>query len=159
MLGTSQATPDSLRTHSPKKASLFSAVFPGAGQIYNKKYWKLPIVYGGIGLSIYFIIENEKQYNLFRHEYLDRIKGYETRPELELYSNDQLLTIQNTYRRWRDMSYIATGLIYVLQIVDAAVDAHFFYWEEEMNENVTLRIAPRPNAMTRSIGLSFSLKL
>ncbi len=59
----------------PAKAAFYSAVLPGLGQIYNKKYWKLPLVYGAIGTSAYLYIDNQKSYNLYRDEYKNRLEG------------------------------------------------------------------------------------
>ncbi len=154
---------DSVPKHSPKKAALLSTFLPGAGQAYNKKYWKMPIVYGGLGASLYFIIDNNKNYRRFRQEYISRVnpKPGDPAPDpaLSAYRDQDLITIQDTYRRWRDMSYIAFGLVYVLQIVDASVDAHFYDWETKINEDLSLRIAPHSSLATRSFGLKFSLRI
>ena len=139
---------------------LFSAVLPGAGQAYNRKFWKMPIVYAGLGTATYFIIDNTRLYNRFRDEYLVRVNGVgDPNPDLALFSSSQLLSVQETYRRWRDLSYIAAGAVYILQIVDAAVDAHFYDWEKKINEDLTLRVNIHPNLATQSLGLKLSLKL
>lgn len=117
----------------------------------------MPIVYAGMGASIYFIIDNNKQYKRFRNEYLDRLNGNICNCALAIYDESDLLTIQNTYRRWRDLSYIALGLIYVLQIVDASVDAHFFDWEKQINQDISMKFMPTHDFATRSTG--FILKL
>lgn len=147
-------------THSPKKAALFSAVLPGTGQMYNRSWWKVPIVYGAIGTSLFFIIDNNNNYNRFRNEYLNRIDGNTAAldPELNAYSNSNLVTIQDTYRRWRDMSYIALGFSYILQIVDANVDAHFQTFD--VSDDLSLRIIPvRTDFAGYTAGIHLSLKL
>ncbi len=151
---------DSIPKHSPKKAALLSTFLPSAGQAYNKKYWKMPIVYAGLGASLYFIIDNHKNYRNFRQEYIDRLNTGQTfvNPDFEAYRDQDLITIQDTYRRWRDLSYISFGLIYVLQIVDASVDAHFYDWETKISEDLSLRIGPHSSLATRSFGLKFSLR-
>ena len=147
---------DTVKVHSPKKAAWMSAIVPGSGQIYNKKYWKLPIVYVGMGAAIYFIIDNNNQYNLYRDDYLSLINGGTGETG---FTESQLLTLQDTYRRWRDLSWIACGAVYALQIVDAAVDAHFFDWEEKINDDLTIRISPHTNLSHRAVGLKIALKL
>lgn len=144
--------------HSPVKASIFSAVVPGAGQIYNRKYWKAPIVWGGLGLSIYFIQENNSEYQRYKDAYLAMIDNDpNTTDEFGgIYSPDQLLDVSNTYRKWRDLSYIALGMVYILNIVDASVDAHFVRFdvspELSMGIGPSLSLAAQGNA-----GLSLSL--
>jgi hypothetical protein len=75
-------------THSPKKAVILSAILPGAGQVYNKKWWKVPIIYAGLGTAVYFFIRNNREYHLHRDEYLYRINngGLTQNPDLEIYS-------------------------------------------------------------------------
>ncbi len=113
------------RSHSPKFAGTLSAVFPGTGQIYNRKFWKLPIVYGACGGMGYLIFSNHRTYSRYRDVIKFRTgsnpSGIDLFPE---YSTEQLLTLQDQARRNRDLFIIAGTLIYALQIVDAVVDAH-----------------------------------
>ena len=129
-------------THSPKKASIYSAVIPGLGQAYNHKYWKIPIIWAAMGTSVYFIIDNNRNYHQHRDEYLYRINnnGLALDPELEGYSESQLRTLLDQYRRWRDLSYVATGIFYALNIVDAAVDGYF--WRFDTSTDLSFRIRP-----------------
>lgn len=115
-------------THSPKKAVILSAVVPGAGQVYNRKWWKVPIIYAGLGTSVYFLIRNNQQYNLYRNEYLYRLNNStpNTGSDLINYSDANLLTIIDQYQKWRDLSVIAIAGVYALQLVDAAVDGYLF---------------------------------
>lgn len=129
---------------SPAKASLLSAVIPGAGQIYNHKYWKLPIVYAGIGTSAYFIIDNRRQYLEFRDAYLSDINdivGDSSTYAKQGINPDQLRAAADQYRQWMEYSYIAVGIVYVLQIVDAAVDAHLYYFD--VSDDLTLHWRPQ----------------
>lgn len=153
---------DTIELHSPKRAGLLSAILPSAGQFYNKKYWKMPLVYAGLGTATYFIIDNSRNYKKFRNEYIGRI-GTDTTfvadPELSNYADNDLRTVADTYKRWRDMSYFAIGAVYALQIIDAVVDAHFFYWETKIKDDISFRLTPTPNLSQKSIGLRLSLKL
>lgn len=125
----------------PRKALLFSAVFPGAGQFYNKKYWKMPLVYGGFGFLIYvanfYHTENQK----FRSELFYMINdtsGATTSPSG--YTEDQLRTLVDKTRRERDFFIILNGIWYFLQMVDAHVDAHLK--EFDINPKMQVRIEP-----------------
>lgn len=127
-IANSQVRTDSL-SHSPLKATLFSAVIPGAGQIYNKKYWKLPIVYGGLGTCIYFIDRNTRKYKVYRDGLIAEQDGDPATVNTTGYTAFQLDQLQDTYRSWRDLSWIICAGVYVLQILDANVDAHLFYFD------------------------------
>lgn len=131
-----------IRTHSPTKATLMSMVVPGLGQVYNKKYWKLPIIYGGIGTSLYFAFSNNKEYKRFRSAYLIRIDDdASTVDEFEgILTDANIRTNMDVYQRNRDFSYIIAGLIYVFNIVDATVDAHLFTFP--VNDNLTFHFQP-----------------
>ncbi len=138
---------------SPARASLLSALLPGAGQIYNKKYWKLPIVYGGLGTSIFFIIDNRQQYVRFRDAYIRDINDIVSDSSdfaKQGISPDQLRAAADQRRQWMEYSYIATGIVYVLQIVDAAVDAHLYYFN--VSDDLTLHWRPEVYS-TRNRGM------
>lgn len=129
-------------THSPRKAVFLSAVIPGAGQIYNKKWWKTPIVYAGLGTSVFFLVKNQKQLTLHRDEYLYRINnsGNTQNPDLEIYSDDNLRTIIDQYQRWRDLSVIAIAGVYTLQLIDAAVDGYLY--RHDVSDNLSFHFRP-----------------
>lgn len=115
--------------HSPSTATWLSVAIPGAGQIYNGKWWKVPILYGGFAATGYFIVENNRQLN-FWSEVIDmRLDPNQTDEYVDIYTNNQLFTIQNEYRRLRDLSIIITVAIYGLQILDANVDAHLYNFD------------------------------
>jgi len=108
----------------PSKAAFYSAVLPGLGQIYNKKYLKVPLVYGAIGTSTYFYIDNQKKYNLYRDEYKSRLEGKKSDSEfLAGLSESQLISAQKQFQRNRDLSALFIVGFYVLNIIDANVDA------------------------------------
>lgn len=127
----------------PKQASLMSAVVPGLGQIYNKKYWKLPIIYGGMGAAAYFVLSNRKQYLALKKAYIQDINTedgdvsiYHTRGVDK--ASIQAAAVQ--YKTWMEYAYIGMGAIYFLQIVDAAVDAHLYYFD--VSDDLSLQVTP-----------------
>jgi hypothetical protein len=108
----------------PAKAAFYSAIFPGLGQIYNKKYWKLPLVYGAIGTSAYFYFDSQKNYNIYRDEYKNRLAGNTSDSEyLSRLSESQLITAQKQFQRNRDLSALFVVGFYILNIIDANIDA------------------------------------
>lgn len=129
--------------HSPKKAATFSAVLPGLGQIYNRKYWKLPLVYGGfagLGYAVGFNHSNFRTYSdAFRIVANDTaINSYPL--DGRNYSQSQLRELKNFYKRNRDMFIIFTGVLYVINIIDATVDAHLF--DFDVSDDLSMRIEP-----------------
>jgi len=148
---------DTLRIHSPTKASLMSAVVPGLGQVYNKKYWKVPIIYTGIGISLYFAFSNQKNYKLYRRAYGDRLEGSgAAAADFANYTDENLKSSMNFYQRNRDLSYIIAGLFYVLNVVDASVDAHLFTFPK--NDNLSFILQPNIQ-LTQNNEIANGLKL
>jgi hypothetical protein len=142
----------------PRKASLYASVLPGAGQIYNKKYWKLPIVYGGfigLGLAINFY---DKQYDQFRSDLFNLLQD-DTFVPASGANEAQLRSAINSTRRDRDFYTIMTGVFYLLQILDAHIDAHLK--EFDLNPELKVAIDPmleRPSFANFSAGISIKLK-
>jgi len=133
---------------------------PGAGQIYNKKYWKTPIIWAGIGTCAYFVRTNHIQYRDYKDALLQRTDTSIKEPDIYLgiYSTDQLLTLQDQYRQNRDLFIIVTTLVYVLNIVDALVDAHLYYFD--VSDDLSLNWQPFYNYSVNTgntAGLSFRL--
>ncbi len=126
--------------HSPQKATIMSALLPGLGQAYNKKYWKIPIVYVGMGTCVYFIRDNNKNFQYFKDAYIAELDDNPTTINETLYSASQLDEIQETYRRWRDISYMSLAGVYLLNLLDANVDAHLFYFD--VDEDLSFHILP-----------------
>ncbi len=124
----------------PRKALLFSAVFPGAGQFYNKKYWKMPLVYGGFGFLIYVANFYHTENLKFREELFGLINDTGALVSPSGYTEDQLRTLVDKTRRERDFFIILNGLWYILQMVDAQVDAHLK--EFDINPKMQVRIEP-----------------
>ncbi len=113
---------------SPSKAAFYSAIFPGMGQVYNKKYWKVPIVWGALGTSIYFYLDNNKEYKRYRRAFRQREAGLQDEFTLDngtvLISRNGLINAQRVLRDNRDLSLLVTIILYTLQIVEASVNAH-----------------------------------
>jgi len=148
--------------HSPKKAALLSAVLPGMGQAYNKKYWKIPVVYAGFAGLGFWMGLNVKNYRTFNDAYKLRVDGDSTTIDRFVgeYSAEDLRTLKRGYRRNLDLSVILTVVWYALNIVDATVDAHLF--EFDVSDNLSLRVEPvleyqsRANNLTGlKVGLRF----
>ena len=121
---------------SPKKAALFSLI-PGGGQIYTKKYWKVPIIYSALATSGFFIHDNNKNYKHYRDTYLNRLDGISDDIN---YTNSELITLKDYYKRNREISIMLFSLAYILNIVDASVNAHLFQYE--IDENISFKIDP-----------------
>ena len=128
--------------HSAKKASIYSAILPGYGQFYNKKYWKIPIIYAGIGTAFYIAKWNQNKYLIYKEAFQFRTDQDETTIDNfeNVYSEANLVTIKNYHRKNRDLAYIICAGLYLLNIIDASVDAHLFNFN--MNEDVSLNIEP-----------------
>jgi hypothetical protein len=145
-----------MKPHSPMKATVFSAVIPGTGQMYNKKWWKSAIVYAGMGTCVYFIVDNNKNYHTFLDAYVASVDGdVNTTPQIEgnsAYFNEW----QEQYHRWRDVSYMALVGVYVLQIIDANVDGHLFYYDVSPEMNLSFHPYVIPSAQ---LNAGFGLQL
>ncbi|WP_281542912.1 DUF5683 domain-containing protein [Maribacter aestuarii] len=113
----------------PSKAAFYSAVFPGLGQIYNKRYWKVPIVYGAIGGSIYAYTWNNDNYQRFRTAFKRRLAGFDDdefngEGQFPFFDLDRLENQQERFQRDRDLWLVVSIGLYALNIIDANVDAH-----------------------------------
>jgi len=131
-------------THSPKKAAIMSACLPGLGQAYNHKYWKIPIVYAGLGTFGYLTLLMNSQYKDYKAAYILRTDGdsntIDDKPE---YTDGQLKENVDFYRRYRDMNAVITAAFYALNIIDAVVDAHLFTFD--VSDNISFQIIPSIN--------------
>ena len=158
---------DKVTWPSPHRATLWG-MLPGAGQIYNKKYWKLPIVYAGFAVTGYFAFTNRTEYLRYKSAYLcaekeETEEGYVCDdPLAKRYNKNDLLTITDYYRRNMELSFIIMGAWYILQILDATVDAHLYYWN--VDDNLTLKVEPViqpfniPNELPAHNGVRITLK-
>lgn len=122
----------------PAKAAFYSAVLPGLGQVYNKRYWKLPLIYGGIGASIYYYDLNNKNFKRYRNAYKRRLAGF-TDDEFQdvIFDNDRLIDGMNFYKQYRDQSMLFVIGTYFLNILDANIDAHLKQYN--INQNLSLK--------------------
>jgi hypothetical protein len=135
-----------IKKHSPKTAS-WLAIIPGAGQIYNKKYWKLPIVYAGLGTTGYLIYYYGNLTSIYRKEYEARVNGkienLSSNPVIVKMQDGNVLEYRNIYRRNMEICIAACVVIYALSILDASVDAHFFYYD--VSDNLSFKVKPAIN--------------
>ena len=133
------------KKHNPKKATIYSAVLPGLGQAYNKKYWKIPIIYAGIGTIFYIADMNGDSYRDYRDAF-DYQAGLKTDVNEEIqslanrYSSTNLISLRDYYRRNMELSWIIMAVWYGVNIIDACVDAHFF--EYDIGDDLTLKVEP-----------------
>jgi len=129
----------------PAKAAFYSAVLPGLGQAYNGKYWKIPIAYAGLGIGIYFYLDNDKQYDRYRNAYKRRLAGFEDDEffinGVARVSTDGLIRAQKSFQRNKEISLLVTAGIYILNIIDANVDAHL----QQFNVSEDLSFKPAVN--------------
>ena len=126
----------SYQKHLPARATIYSALIPGLGQAYNGDYWHIPLYYGGFMISGYSFAFNQRQYKRYRHMLMEMAEGTYTGP----YSQEDLIWYRDTYRRNRDYSVIATLLIYILNVIDANVFAHFANFD--ISDDITFNVAP-----------------
>lgn len=148
-----------LNTKSPIRASLYSAILPGMGQVYNKKYWKVPIVWGLLGTGVGFVLNYDKQYKEFRGYYLDKLYGNEIEnPTINNMSARQLATIQDDRKRTRDYAIALTALVYILNILDATVDAHLYGMDKDPDLSLKPTMIQNPTNMQFAMGFGVSYK-
>lgn len=128
--------------HNPKKATIMSAALPGLGQVYNGKWWKLPIIYGGMAGLTYMAVTNHTSMVRFKSAYLLRLDDDpDTVDEFYgVYSDANLRELKSTHQRSRDLSFILMGVLYLLNIVDANVDGHLK--DFDVSEDLSLHIRP-----------------
>ncbi|AXP81431.1 hypothetical protein CJ739_2357 [Mariniflexile rhizosphaerae] len=153
---------------SPAKAAFYSAVLPGLGQAYNKRYWKIPIVYGGLATGIYFYTNNNKEYHRYRDAYKSRLAGFKT-DEFYFDSQGNPLTTprvttdglergQKFYRKNKEISLLVTLGIYALNIIDANVDAHLMQYNVDENLSLAPHFKINEIDATSNLGLTLNFK-
>jgi hypothetical protein len=147
------------KRYDPRKAMMYSAVLPGAGQFYNKKYWKIPLVYGGFAGLIYVANFYHTENLKYRKELFGLINDSSSGGlSPSGYSEDQLRTLVDQTRRERDFFLILNGFWYILQMVDAHVDAHLK--EFDVNPKMQVRLEPMmENSIITGLNSGISLKI
>jgi len=153
---------------SPAKAAFYSAVLPGLGQAYNKKYWKIPIVYGAIGTSVYFYIKNDNEYNRYRDAYKSRLAGFETdefyfdsegnKLSSSLLTTEGLERGQKFYRKNKELSLLIIIGTYALNIIWANVTAHLLQYNVDENLSLTPHYNTKEIDPISNVGLTLNFK-
>ncbi len=156
----------------PSKAAFYSAVLPGLGQVYNKRYWKVPIVYAVMGTGVYAYLFNDDRYDRFRAAFKRRKAGFNDdefwdfrNPGGEIPATPDLATTalqdgQERYQRDRDLSLLVTILIYALNVVDANVDAHLkqFNVDDDLSLDFKPYLDLDPITSNPTYGMAFVIK-
>lgn len=152
------------------KAAVMSAILPGLGQAYNKKYWKIPIVYALLAGGITLFVYENSQYQLYhkelqlRYQYKDSANLYtqhNSNPSFANYTSTDLNTQKTVYDKYRDFSAVGILIIYALNVIDASIDGHFKTFD--VSDNLSLSIKPKTFYMAQKplgiggAGLSLSL--
>ncbi|MDR7129158.1 hypothetical protein J2X69_001493 [Algoriphagus sp. 4150] len=140
----------------PKKATILSAILPGAGQVYNGKSWKVPIIYGGLITNVYFINFNDRRYQIFKESLANFDNDLPN--DFPSLNRDGLVRNVNYWRRNRDLCYLVLAGIYALNIVDANVDAHLSGFD--VSDDIALKFEPHFESFSsnnRSVGLSVKI--
>lgn len=148
----------------PKRAALLSTIIPGAGQIYNQiyapkkkynAYWKVPLIYGSLIGSTNLLLNAIKTEKELKQEYYNRINNVTPSVKWVNYDKYNLLTLHNSASRNRNLLYILVGGLYILQIADASIEAHFTHYD--ISPNLSLDINPLLNPHATGVNLSFNL--
>jgi hypothetical protein len=169
----------------PLKATMLAAAFPGTGQIYNRKYWKVPFVYagfGGLGYAVVFNTQNYNKYIKAYQDFTDKIPETDSyvplvpasippeeydpvlhpetyNPSTASWVSDAMIRQIDYFRRYRDLSYIGIGVWYLVTILDANVDASLFNYDVNENLNLTLAPVQVPLYNITAFGVGLSMKI
>lgn len=154
---------DSFPEH--KKVMLYSAVLPGAGQVYNSihrengpkhAFWKVPLIYAGLGATGYFLTKNQQTQKSLRQEYQNRMDNVPNlNPTWAMYDDQAVLSLYQSYLNKRDMSILGFAAVYFIQIAEAGVEAHFLHFD--VSEKLTLQASPSLIGPT-SVGIHIKLQ-
>ena len=156
---TSSDTTKKVRTIAAK-AAIRSAILPGLGQVYNKKYWKVPLVYGLLAIPVSTFNYNSKWYTKTRYAYtlrmtLDTANYKNIAPELKPLSNDALKSYRNGFRKNMDFSVLGLLLAWGLNVVDATVDGHLRTFN--ITDDLSMSLTPRILTLQQGMGLTATL--
>jgi len=154
--------------HSPRKAAIRSAIIPGWGQAYNKKYWKIPIVYAALGITGYIFVDNIKTYKDLKFSYAAKYKAsispydstdyFKIKPQYLPISADALRQYRNQFRQYIDYSAVFFVLFWGLNVVDAVVDAHLKAFDISPDLSMKIRPAYNPFSNTGAVSLVFNFR-
>ena len=161
-------TSKKIKIYDPKVAARRSAILPGWGQIYNKKYWKLPIVYAGLGISGYVFFDNIKTYKEYKFAYAARIKAetgipadsadyYKLKDLYKILSPGSIRTARDEFRRYVDYSALIFVLLWGLNVVDATVDAHLKAFD--VSPDLSFHIQAGYSDLAKTNGVSLVMKI
>jgi Family of unknown function (DUF5683) len=141
----------------PKKAGLYSAIIPGMGQIYNRQYWKVPVIYAGITIAGYFIVNNLDKYQSYRKAYINRINNPNYKDQYTGIYDDptQLQQLQNEYNKYLDLAVLFTGIGYALQVVDAVTSAHLKNFDISRDISLHMKPVAVPNGLGLALVVNF----
>ena len=149
--------------HSPRKAAIRSAIIPGWGQIYNRKYWKVPIVWGALGVTAVIFVNNLHTYEDLKFSYAakyeasvppyDSTNYKQIKPQYKPIDPEALKAGRNQYRQYIDYAAVFFIIFWGLNVVDAAVDAHLKAFD--ISPDLSLRIKPNYNPLAKAAGVSF----
>jgi hypothetical protein len=151
--------------HSVRKAALFSSILPGSGQIYNhihqqkgqkKAFWKVPMIYSGLGATGYFFVNNQSTVLDLKNEYRNRQNGQAGSTQWSAYDDEGVLVLYQSYSRSRDLSLLGFILIYGIQVADSAVEAHFV--DFDISEDLSMSFSPWSPRIGQ-FGLSMVIKI
>lgn len=143
----------------PARSAFYSAILPGLGQAYNGSYWKIPLVYAGIGTSFYLVLRNDNQYQRYRDAYKRRLAGFTDDEFQDILSNDGLINAQKQFRQNKEFAILATVAFYLLNILDANVEAHLRQFD--VSKDLTLKPNFESNFVSGHLdyGLTLNFKL
>jgi hypothetical protein len=149
----------------PARAAFYAAALPGLGQVYNKDYWKLPLVYGALGTGVFVAVDSDREFQRFRTAFKDRLAGRRdefTQEDpnnpgefIEVFSDDALIRGQDLFRRRKELAILVTAGMYVLQIIEANVDAHLTQYDVDDD----LTFAPDIHTDDMGLAMHYGFKL
>lgn len=150
-----------LKEFNPRKATLRSAIFPGWGQLYNKKYWKVPLVWGAVGITVGVFFYNVNTYKALKQAYIyktdqDSNNDLLIDPRFSNLSANALKTYRNSFRQNVDYSVLFFILIWGLNVVDATVDAHLKAFD--VNDDLSLHFKAGYSELAKTTGITLALK-
>ena len=154
---------DTSRLAFHQKSMLYSAIIPGAGQIrnsyisplHNNAYWKVPLIYAGVGAAGYFLVSNQQMQKAYKTEYSHRQYGGSLNPDFAIYDDPAILQLYNQYLDWRDLSILGLAAVYLIQVAEAGAEAHFVHFET--SPDLSFQVNPYFSAQGY-VGASLSLR-